>query len=288
MQATCRSLRPRWSAVFLIVLGSLLLGLAGAAGARPARAQSATTVLVAQNASLGAILTDANGMTLYIRTTDTPGASSCTGQCAVAWPPFQPPSGSLTLPSGVGGSLSVITRDDGSSQVAYNDMPLYYWMKDMQPGDTTGQGIGGFVVASPQPAAAAAPAATAAAPQAAPAVAAQPAAASGAAAIELGKAPMLGAILTDANGMTLYIRTTDMPGASSCSGQCAMVWPPLQASSTAPSAAPSLAGMVGVITRDDGSQQVTYNGMPLYYFAKDVNPGDVNGQGIGGFVAATP
>jgi predicted lipoprotein with Yx(FWY)xxD motif len=257
--------RSRWSAAVLILLGSLIVALASSAGAPLARAQTSTTVLVGQNPTLGAILTDPNGMTLYIRTTDTPGVSTCSGMCAVAWPPFQPPSATLALPAGVGGSLSMITRDDGTQQVAYNGMPLYYWAKDMQPGDATGQGIGGFVVAQPQ----AAPATTGPT-------------------VLLSKDPTLGAILTDAKGMTLYIRTTDMPNTSTCSGQCAAVWPALQPSSASLTASAAVTGTLAVITRADGTQQVTYNGMPLYYFAKDVNPGDVNGQGVGGFVAATP
>ncbi len=107
-------------------------------------------MLVAQNPQLGAILTDPQGMTLYTRKTDMPGMSSCTGQCATIWPPFHPSGSSLTAPSSVTGKLDVITRDDGSKQVTYNGMPLYTYSKDMAPGDTTGQGVGGtWFVAMP-------------------------------------------------------------------------------------------------------------------------------------------
>lgn len=265
MAATHSSSRSRWSAVVVVVLGSLVFGLAGAAGARPVHAQSAATVLVAQDPALGAILTDANGMTLYTRTTDMPGESSCSGGCATNWPPFQPSSDILTLPAGVGGSLSVITRDDGTQQVTYNDMPLYYWSKDMQPGDVTGQGIGGFVVAAPLPLQA------------------------GTDTVLIAQDPNLGAILTGPDGMTLYTRTSDMAGVSTCTGQCATIWLPFAPPAgmlTAPDAA---MGTLGVITRDDGTQQVTYNGMPLYYFSGDMQPGDVNGQGVAGvWFVATP
>ncbi len=103
---------------------------------------AATTILVTQNAQLGAILTDSQGRTLYVFKRDMPGMSSCTGGCATTWPPFQPPSGSLVAPSGVSGTLGVITREDGSKQVTYNDLPLYHYAQDMAPGDTKGQGIG--------------------------------------------------------------------------------------------------------------------------------------------------
>jgi predicted lipoprotein with Yx(FWY)xxD motif len=116
----------------------------------PAASASTPTVLVAQNLQLGPILTDAKGMTLYTRKSDMPGMSSCTGGCATTWPPLRPPSGSLTAPAGVTGKLDVITRDDGSKQVTYNGMPLYTYSRDLAPGDTMGQGIGGvWFVATP-------------------------------------------------------------------------------------------------------------------------------------------
>ena len=103
--------------------------------------QPATTVAVMQNPTLGPILTDDHGMTLYSFAIDTPGVSNCDGDCASVWPPFSPPSGSLTAPSGVTGTLGVITRADGTQQVTYNGMPLYFYVTDKNPGDTKGQGI---------------------------------------------------------------------------------------------------------------------------------------------------
>lgn len=89
----------------------------------------------------------------------------------------------------------------------------------------------------------------------------------------------LGNYLTDQNGRALYILVKDTPTASNCNGTCAALWPPLIGTATAGSGV--TASMIGVITRQDGSSQVTYNGHPLYYFSKDVNPKDVNGQGFG-------
>lgn len=96
----------------------------------------------------------------------------------------------------------------------------------------------------------------------------------------------LGAYLTAPNGMTLYYYTKDTPnsGTSTCSGQCATLWPPYVVSSTA-IAAGTLAGAtgtIGVITRGDGSLQITYNGWPLYFYSKDAAPGDTTGQAVNG------
>ena len=88
----------------------------------------------------------------------------------------------------------------------------------------------------------------------------------------------LGTFLVDQQGMTLYLFDNDKdPGKSTCAGGCAKAWPPYgpQAGDAAP-AAP-----LGVIKRDDGSEQYTYNGKPLYYFNKDKKPGDATGQGLG-------
>src|SRR5690348_2923284 len=84
-----------------------------------------TTVMVTKDAKLGNIFTDAKGMTLYAWTKDTAGKSTCAGACATTWPPLTA-TGAVTLPAGVTGTLATIKRDDGTTQVTYNDMPLYY------------------------------------------------------------------------------------------------------------------------------------------------------------------
>jgi predicted lipoprotein with Yx(FWY)xxD motif len=104
-------------------------------------AQDDTTVLVSETPELGEFLTDAEGMTLYLFTNDEPGVSNCSGDCLANWPAFSAEE-PLTLPEGVPGELGTITRDDGTTQVTYNDWPLYYWVGDQAPGDTTGQGVG--------------------------------------------------------------------------------------------------------------------------------------------------
>lgn len=88
----------------------------------------------------------------------------------------------------------------------------------------------------------------------------------------------LGAILVDPDGFTLYIFTQDTEGESVCVDDCAATWPPVPADTPIGSDLDS--AMFGSITRADGSDQLTVNGMPLYLFAPDENPGDTNGQGV--------
>lgn len=89
----------------------------------------------------------------------------------------------------------------------------------------------------------------------------------------------LGTILTDSEGMTLYIFTRDEDGESTCYDQCAQNWPPLTVEGE-PEAADDVTGTLGTTERDDGELQVTYDGMPLYYFAGDSEPGDATGEGV--------
>lgn len=89
-----------------------------------------------------------------------------------------------------------------------------------------------------------------------------------------------GQILTDAQGRTLYMFDPDKQGASTCYEQCAASWPPLMVTGKPAGGDGVDASLLGVTTRKDGTQQVTYNKWPLYYFAPDKQPGDINGQGV--------
>ncbi|NUT70295.1 hypothetical protein [Pseudarthrobacter sp. C4D7] len=92
-----------------------------------------------------------------------------------------------------------------------------------------------------------------------------------------------GSIVVDGKGMSLYFFTKDTKGSgsSACTGSCLVQWPPLTTASGSPTAE-GVTGTLGTLTTPDGRKQVTLNGMPLYYFAKDTKPGDVLGQGVGG------
>lgn len=126
------------------VVPVLLLGMSASAIAQDASPEAAPpiTVFLRQDPTLGPILTDPNGMTLYLFTKDTtPGESTCYDKCAENWPPFTA-SEPLGLPSTVEGELTTINRTDGTTQIAYNGIPLYYFAKDTQPGETNGQEVG--------------------------------------------------------------------------------------------------------------------------------------------------
>lgn len=93
-------------------------------------------------------------------------------------------------------------------------------------------------------------------------------------------------VLTNAQGMTLYYRTSDTPS-SVCSGGCASAWPPLL-STTMPQVSGTLPGTFSLMNDANGSQ-LAYNGHPLYTYSGDSGPGQANGQGFGNvwFVAPT-
>ncbi|HZA82033.1 MAG TPA: hypothetical protein VFC13_11260 [Actinomycetes bacterium] len=92
----------------------------------------------------------------------------------------------------------------------------------------------------------------------------------------------LGQTLVDAEGRTLYAFTKDKGGESSCYGDCAANWPALTVAGDPAAGDGVEASLLATAERKDGSAQVTYKGMPLYYFSGDQRPGDANGQGVGG------
>lgn len=83
---------------------------------------------------------------------------------------------------------------------------------------------------------------------------------------------------TSKNGMTLYVFAADAANVSNCNSACAIVWPPLAASSS-----DMATGNFTVITRADGSHQWAYKSQPLYNYTGDLKPGDTNGNGLNQF-----
>ncbi|MER6164405.1 COG4315 family predicted lipoprotein [Streptomyces violaceorubidus] len=94
-----------------------------------------------------------------------------------------------------------------------------------------------------------------------------------------------GKMLVDEKGRTLYLFEKDTKDKSMCDGDCAKAWPPFTVK-----AAPTAGGgvkkdLLKTIKRDDGSEQVAYNGHPLYRFADDQKAGDTHGQDVDAFGA---
>jgi predicted lipoprotein with Yx(FWY)xxD motif len=103
-------------------------------------AEDSNAVVKSADTDLGEVLVTSDGMTVYGFTADMNGTSSCTDACAQNWPPVTVDSSSL--PAGLDDAIfSVITRPDGSYQVAAKNQPLYTFAMDEAPGDTNGQGV---------------------------------------------------------------------------------------------------------------------------------------------------
>src|SRR6516165_8498888 len=108
-----------------------------AAGASSPAAGSSATTLTSATIGGAKVLTNSAGFTLYWFVPDTSTTSKCTGSCATYWPPVKGPA---TAGSGVTGTLSTITRPDGTTQAAYNGHPLYTYAGDTAPGQANGNG----------------------------------------------------------------------------------------------------------------------------------------------------
>ena len=88
-----------------------------------------------------------------------------------------------------------------------------------------------------------------------------------------------GSYLVDSKGMSLYYFKKDMPSISACINECLTKWPIFFTEKVAVQK-PLKKKDFGIFERDDGKKQTTYKGWPLYYFSKDANPGDMNGEGF--------
>jgi predicted lipoprotein with Yx(FWY)xxD motif len=123
-----------------VALVALILCLAGCGGgSSSAASQKAATVSVRSTSSLGDILVDGRGRTLYMFTGDKHGSPACSRACTRVWPPLitrgKPRSGGGLA----AGKLGTITRKGGAAQVTYNGHPLYRYVQDSKPGETKGE-----------------------------------------------------------------------------------------------------------------------------------------------------
>ena len=226
---------------------------------------------------LGEILVGEDGLTLYGFTNDIDATSACYGTCADAWPPVLVDQDFEVAPGLDTGIFATTTRDDGTLQLVAGKWPLYFFAGDAAPGDLNGQGsgdvwfavdTGGILITE----AAAQPAAEAPAEEA---VEAPPAPAF----IDIAGSDA-GEILVDRDGLSLYGFLNDVGGQPTCDGACADAWPPILLDG--PDLPADLDPAVfSVAQRPDGSHQLRAGVWPLYLFAGDGQPGDINGQGSG-------
>ena len=89
--------------------------------------------------------------------------------------------------------------------------------------------------------------------------------------------------LADGQGRALYLFEADKGSTSTCTGACAAAWPPVTASAMPMAGGGVSQSMFGTTKRADGTEQLTYNGHPLYYFSADTGSGTAKGQGVKAF-----
>jgi predicted lipoprotein with Yx(FWY)xxD motif len=274
--------RAGLTGIALVIAGGLALaacgGDDGAAGkgpdAYPAASVPAThtsmptphpTIALTANAAIGQkVLVDSKGRTLYLFVPDgTATQSTVPAEFKPNWPPVIADDTSL---AGMGldtAKLGVQPQADGTKQVTYNGHLLYTFIKDTQPGDANGQGLGpnnwfaldadGNPIGVPQPT------------------------------IALAQNAAIGQeVLVDSKGRTLYLFVPDGTATqSTVPAEFKPNWPPVVADGT-PLAGPGLdMAELGVQQQADGTKQVTYDGHLLYTFIKDEDAGDAYGQGLG-------
>jgi predicted lipoprotein with Yx(FWY)xxD motif len=165
--------------------------------AAPVTPPLSTDTVKTASSSLGSVLTDSHGMTLYFFTADIPGSgiSTCYDPCTQFWPVFYTPSPAVSPPLATA-DFAVIKRDDGTLQTSYKGWPLYYYLSDKQAGDMKGEGVAGsWFVARPDYS------------------------------VMLSRQPGAGQFLTDGSGRTLYFLATETAGETDCTGACLTTWP---------------------------------------------------------------
>jgi predicted lipoprotein with Yx(FWY)xxD motif len=139
-----RAVATPWLVAGAIALGALAATIVllhpSASNAAPAKGPVVSTA----RTSLGTILVNSNGRTLYLFAKDKQGKSACTGQCAGFWPPLIA-TGKPSVAGGARASLIGTTkRADGRMQVTYNHHPLYTFAKDTKKGQTKGEELAAF------------------------------------------------------------------------------------------------------------------------------------------------
>ena len=115
-----------------------------AAAPSPSPAATGATIAVVSAGNLGKILVDGKGMTVYLFVADKTTASTCYTTCAQYWPPVLTNGAPIAGAGAQGTLLGTTKRTDGKVEVTYAGHPLYYFVQDQKPGQTTGQGVDGF------------------------------------------------------------------------------------------------------------------------------------------------
>jgi predicted lipoprotein with Yx(FWY)xxD motif len=239
---------------------TLLLAAFAVLATTGARADAPALVagLTSQKTVYGDAIADARGMTLYQSDTDAGGKSNCNGDCAEIWQPAAAPR--IAKPSG---DWSIVARDDGTRQWAFQGKPLYAYSGDHAPGDVNGDGSDGRWHAA-MAARSFIPAGVTVRPT------------------------EYGPSFATADGRVLYMmveffynagangtpRHQTSPAPTACAEDCARSWQPLSASADA-----TANGDWSLVTRDDGTRQWAWKSHPLYTYAHEAKLGGTSGEG---------
>jgi predicted lipoprotein with Yx(FWY)xxD motif len=214
------------------------------------------------DSEFGNILVNQSDVALYFFASDVNGNSNCSGGCADAWPPMLGTLDELSIGANLNEDyFGTITREDGETQITYKGWPLYYFSPASDgtleaPATVTGDGRGNaFFVAKPDYTVF-----------------------FGKQSVVDGEDPVT--YLVDSWGLTLYDFANDEQNESNCEGGCANAWPIFngQENPVFPSAL-SQSNFSMTQRNDDLGPQLSFDGMPLYYFASDEETrGNVTGH----------
>jgi predicted lipoprotein with Yx(FWY)xxD motif len=242
-----------------------------------AQTQTKPQVLrVAQLDGFSPVVVNGKGRTIYRFDDESndPPTIACVGDCTKTWEPVLAPNG-FEVKTGVEEDLvGVIDRPDGGKQLTLNGWPLYYYFKDLELGQTAGQGIGDkwFAIAPNGKKAEETDAGGQSQSQGDPQV------------LRVAELDGFSPVVVNGKGRTIYRfeKESNDPSTIACVGDCTKTWEPVLAPNGVDLKSGVKEGLVGTIERPDGGQQVTLNGWPLYYYFKDLKLGQTAGQGIGG------
>jgi predicted lipoprotein with Yx(FWY)xxD motif len=245
------------AAAFAVLAGGCGAGGSGGAGTENNNNNNGgVNVATRSSASLGNYLVSGDGRTLYYFGLDLPAAgehapvSNCTGSCVPLWPIFH--LDTPVVASGLNAAdFGEFVRSDGVKQTTYKGWPLYFYAGDAKAGDTNGDNFEvWYVIKDPFYSV-----------------------------LAMTKTGGPALYLADPAGRTLYIDARDTVGAApSCTGACLNNWLVFAAGS-GPLPTGIDASKLTTFTRPDGVAQSAFDGHPLYYFVRDVAPGDTNGRG---------
>ena len=125
----------------VLVIAAIAAFFVATSGGTTKTAASSSSAVSLERTSLGPVLVDANGRTLYLFESDRPNVSTLSAAGRAIWPPFT----AKAKPAAMGAAnAALIGTIPGSGQVTYDGHPLYYYVGDQQPGQTTGQGLNQF------------------------------------------------------------------------------------------------------------------------------------------------